>query len=207
MLDNLLRILWSIFFDISKEKKSNDIFQFQDLTKHFQDEISEFYIDRVFIWSKYCHIVDDLELYKYRSHRQYSSTYVDLLAKIVEESKLLSTYSAIGIVPIPMHWTRYFIRWFNHIDRLWLNLSKKLTIPYFPILGSTYSKRQSKLSKKERLINRKNSFYYKIPTILPESIILIDDIVSTGSTANACAKLLKQNWVQNVFGVFIASNQ
>jgi competence protein ComFC len=207
MLKNFLNIILSIFFDISIDSRWKNIFHFQNLTHHFRLEIKELYLDEIYIWAKYEQISTDLESYKYRSNRSHASTYVDILSKVVEESKIIQTNKVIGMVPIPMHWSRYFIRGFNHIDRIWLNLSKKINIPYFPVIGTSYSKRQSKLSKKQRLINRKNSFFYKKKIILPESIILIDDIISTGSTANACAKLLKENGVKKVFGVFIASNQ
>ncbi|NCP77509.1 hypothetical protein GW830_05315 [bacterium] len=36
-------------------------------------------------------------------------------------------------------------------------------------------------------------------------MILIDDVISTGSTANECAKLLKKNGAKRVFGLFLAT--
>lgn len=207
MLKNFLNAILSIFFDISTDSNSKNVFHFHNLTEHFRTEIRELYLDEIYIWAMYEHISSDLESYKYRSNRDYTSTYVDILAKVVEESKILELNQSIGIVPTPMHWSRYFIRGFNHIDRLSVALCEKLDILYFPIIGTTYNKRQSKLSKKERITNRKNSFFFKQKIILPESVILIDDIISTGSTANSCAKLLKENWVKKVFGIFIASNQ
>lgn len=207
MLKNFLNVVLSIFIDVSIDTKNNNIYHLQNLTRHFKAEIKDLYLDEIYIWAKYEQITVDLESYKYRSNRNHTSTYVDILAKIVEESKILEQNQTIGIVPAPMHWSRYFIRGFNHIDRLGVGLSKKINIPYFPIIGTIYNKRQSKLSKKERITNRKNSFFFKQKIMLPETVILIDDIISTGSTANACAKLLKENGVKKVFGVFIASNQ
>ena len=42
--------------------------------------------------------------------------------------------------------------------------------------------------------------------VLPEEVILIDDVISTGSTAHECAKILKENGVKRVVGIFLASS-
>jgi predicted amidophosphoribosyltransferase len=42
-------------------------------------------------------------------------------------------------------------------------------------------------------------------TIQWKDIILIDDVISTGSTANECAELLKKNGAKHVFWLFLAT--
>jgi predicted amidophosphoribosyltransferase len=70
-----------------------------------------------------------------------------------------------------------------------------------------WTRRQSKLSKVKRMKNREHAFALRSGVLVPKTVILIDDIISTGSTANACAKILKTAGVEKVYGVFIASNQ
>jgi predicted amidophosphoribosyltransferase len=55
--------------------------------------------------------------------------------------------------------------------------------------------------------NREKAFALKSGKILPKTVIIIDDIISTGSTLDACAKILKSAGVERVYGVCIASNQ
>jgi ComF family protein len=132
--------------------------------------------------------------------------YVDLLAKIVEKYDLLS-HDDIALVSVPMHWSRYMIRGFNHIDLLTSWLSRKLWMKKIKPIRAYWTRRQSKLSKVKRMKNREHAFAMRSGVPLPKIVILIDDIISTGSTANACAKILKTAGVERVYGVFIASNQ
>lgn len=199
--------LMSIFFDISTfgEDRKN-YFCPQDLTEHYKNEIKEFKLDGVYIGAHYIDIRENIEAYKYRSDRQYIWQYVEILSKVVEKYVDKNNGNPV-LVGVPMHWTRYMIRWFNHIDSLVSGLSKNISIPVKKPLYAFFTQRQSKLSKIKRMQNRDHAFWLRKWVILPETVILVDDIVSTGSTANACAKILKEAWVKKVYGVFIASNQ
>jgi ComF family protein len=110
------------------------------------------------------------------------------------------------IMTIPMHWSRYTLRGFDHMDYLAKKLSKELGVPYIKPLKTRFSKRQSKLSRVKRLENRKNHFTIDYSITLPQKVLLIDDVISTGATAHECAKILKRNGVERVMGVFIASS-
>ena len=52
----------------------------------------------------------------------------------------------------------------------------------------------------ERQIN------FWIPQIIkiPENVILVDDVISTGTTLNSCAKFLKENGVKKVYVIALA---
>lgn len=199
--------LMSIFFDMSKDGEAQkDIFVPQDLTEHYKKEINNFQLDGVYIGAHYTDVRDSIEAYKYRSDRQYAWGYVDILAKVVEKYVENNNNDPL-MVAVPMHWSRYMIRWFNHIDFLVTRLSDKLSIPYEKPLQANFTHRQSKLSKVKRMQNRDHAFKIKNWKSLPETVILVDDIISTGSTVNACAKILKESGVKKVYWVFIASNQ
>jgi predicted amidophosphoribosyltransferase len=80
-------------------------------------------------------------------------------------------------------------------------------IEYSPLLATIWTRRQSQLSKKQRQKNREWVFALRKKSSIPSKVILIDDIISTGSTANSAAQVLKKAWVKEVIGFFIASNQ
>jgi ComF family protein len=198
----------SIFFDISPlVDMSKSPFSPQDLTEHYQMELADFSMDGVYIAAHYKDIQDTIEAYKYRSDRQYIWIYVDILANIGDTYWVFQDKSQSSIIGVPMHWSRYTIRWFNHIDILASRLSKKIWIPKIEPIQAHFTRRQSKLTKQDRMKNREYAFRLKPWQVLPKTIILIDDIISTGSTANACAKILKSAWVEQVYGIFLASNQ
>lgn len=107
-----------------------------------------------------------------------------------------------------MHWSRYLIRGFDHVAILGEQLAKHEHIPFQKLLRAKYTKRQSKLQKSERVRNREHAFVLAPNTKkIPETVILIDDVISTGSTANACARILKKAGVKYVYSFFLASNQ
>ena len=207
MIRKISHVLMSIFFDMSTygEEKKN-IYNPQELTRHYEQEIGDSALDGVYVAAHYSDISYTIEAYKYRSDRQHVDEYVDLLAKVVDQYWLLS-HNNITFVSVPMHWSRYMIRGFNHIDLLTSGLSRRFWVQKIKPIRAYWTRRQSKLTKVKRIKNREHAFSLKPGTILPKIVILIDDIISTGSTANACAKILKSAGVEKVYGVFIASNQ
>ena len=113
----------SIFFDMSTYSEAKrDIYHPQDLTSHYINEIGYFALDWAYVAAQYKDISNTIEAYKYRSDRQHVWEYVDLLARLVEKYGLF-TNDDIALMSVPMHWSRYMIRWFDHIDLLttWLS--------------------------------------------------------------------------------------
>jgi predicted amidophosphoribosyltransferase len=72
------------------------------------------------------------------------------------------------------------------------------------------TKHQAKLDRSHRLRNVRNSFTFRkkyLAEIVGKDIVLVDDVISTGSTANECAELLKKNGAKRVFGLFLATSE
>lgn len=78
-------------------------------------------------------------------------------------------------------------------------------IPYSNLLQTTKGSDQRVLNAAQRLQNMEGSFQIK-PEIdtLPARVILIDDVLTTGSTLFAAAHTLKQAGVNEVFGATLA---
>ncbi len=110
------------------------------------------------------------------------------------------------IVAVPTHWRRWIWRGFDHMKIISQETAKNLDIRRISLLSTSYTPQQSKLSKKERLHNKKDAFKIKKSIKIPENVILIDDVISTGSTINECAKILKKHGVKKVYGFFLARN-
>ena len=69
------------------------------------------------------------------------------------------------------------------------------------------SKSQKKLSKAEREKNLKGRIFLckdKIP--LPETVLIIDDVITTGWTLKICADVIKEGGAENIYGLCLFYN-
>ena len=115
------------------------------------------------------------------------------------------------IMPVPLHFLKKWKRWYNQSEVLCESISSELNMNYYKniLYKKKHTRQQSKLSKKKRLHNLKNSFMVHnkyIDIIDKKQIILVDDIVSTGSTLNEISQVLKAAWARKIVCICIASN-
>ncbi|MDP1602342.1 MAG: ComF family protein [Legionella sp.] len=108
------------------------------------------------------------------------------------------SYQTDCLVPVPMHPLRLRERGFNQSAELTKFLAKRLKIPFDLNLceKKTNTVAQVNLNGKHRRLNLVNAFTAK-PTAY-QHITLIDDLLTTGSTANELARTLKQQGVARV---------
>lgn len=182
----------------------------RDLTEYYKVQLETLYLDSIIVARRYDEVDSIIEAYKYRSERWHASEIIWAITDMCTMSPYVSKFgenmSNFTIVPVPMNWTRYAFRWFDHVLNIANWLSKKLNISCSHCLCARFSWRQSQLSRKKRLENRRNRFTMNPRCTVPENVILIDDVISTGSTANECAKVLKEMWAKKVIGIFFASS-
>ncbi len=111
------------------------------------------------------------------------------------------------IVPVPIHWTRKIQRGFNQSELLSEPVAKKFKIKYDNrnLFRRKRTKPQVKLNKEERLINISEAFAVRDPDFFSgKSVLIIDDVSTTGETINQCAKVLRQSGAKNIFGLTLA---
>lgn len=109
------------------------------------------------------------------------------------------------IYPVPIHRRKLIKRMYNQSGLLAKELSKLAHIPYDPLnlekIKITLP--QEGLSRDTRLRNVVGSFGIS-KNVNGKSIILVDDVITTGATANECAKILKSHGAKKVFVAAIA---
>lgn len=101
--------------------------------------------------------------------------------------------SVSAIVPIPLHPKKYKKRGYNQSDAIAEGMSKKMHIPYLPnaIIRNTNTQTQTKKSKEERWKNVEQIFDIQYPELLEnQHVLLLDDVITTGSTMEACAEIM-----------------
>jgi ComF family protein len=97
------------------------------------------------------------------------------------------------IVPIPLHWTRYAWRGFNQAHEIAKVLQKKKNVPLCHLLKRIKrTKFQSMLVSSLRVENLKEAFVLdaQAQDYTNKHILLIDDLMTTGSTLRSAAKVL-----------------
>lgn len=105
------------------------------------------------------------------------------------------------IVPVPLHPARRRTRGYNQAELLAAAVSRLSGIPMdTELLARVHNTdRQRALNPQERKNNLKNAFQTSKKIVQLEKVLLIDDIYTTGSTADAAADALRRAGVQNVY--------
>jgi len=106
------------------------------------------------------------------------------------------------IIPIPLYPKKLRQRGFNQVFLMIHDWEKQLTAYECPsririckntLQKSRHTDSQTGLNQKERISNIKNSFHIKNQSDLSgKNILLVDDVYTTGSTVNECARVLKK---------------
>lgn len=102
------------------------------------------------------------------------------------------------LVPVPLHPWRLWRREFNQSWELCRQLSRLTRLPARNILArQRATSSQARLSRNQRLKNLKTAFRLRRSalgdsTLKGKNILLVDDVLTTGATANECAKVLKR---------------
>ncbi len=99
------------------------------------------------------------------------------------------------ISPVPLHWSRFLSRQFNQSAELARRLSQRVSRPYAPDLLERKKRTlsQAGLNARERARNVRGAFSVKpawLPKLSGKRVLLIDDVLTTGATLNACAGIL-----------------
>ncbi len=98
------------------------------------------------------------------------------------------------IVPVPLHPARQRERGFNQATLLAELLSADISLPSRPVLERIrYTTTQTALDRSERMENLHNAFRLrKNANVRGLRVLLIDDVLTTGSTLSECARVLKR---------------
>lgn len=111
------------------------------------------------------------------------------------------------IVPVPLHPTRLRAREFNQSLLLADQLSRYLARPVSAtnLVRITATDPQTTLTRQARLRNLRKAFAVRSPQDLEEKrILLVDDVFTTGTTLNECAKALHEAGTGPVFALTLA---
>lgn len=138
--------------------------------------------------------------YKFRGERALAKPLGQLMAEAVRKSG--ESFEAVRWVPITKNKTRQ--RGYDQSELLAKSVAKALGAPCLPLLEKMReTETQHELSRKKRAQNVKNAYGAASGTAGKE-VLLVDDIVTTGSTLKECAGTLYKAGAKRVLGLCVA---
>lgn len=137
--------------------------------------------------------------FKYKNKREYADYYIDEFIGLYKKEIL--NWQAEILVPVPLHKSRHLQRGFNQAEVLAKKIGKELDLAVDTklLIRSKKTVAQKGLDNKERAKNLQDAFHIDKKVVQYKKVILIDDIYTTGSTIEACTKVLKMNGVGEVY--------
>lgn len=149
-------------------------------------------------------VKDVIHYFKYQHYSSLSTWLGEGMYRAYQEQAEL--HNCDVITPVPLYFTRKKDRGYNQSELLARYLSKKSAIPYERLLKRTrYTASQTLLSKAEREHNLDGAFALRRnQDVSGKRILLIDDVFTTGTTANQIATLLKEHGAKEV-NIFTAA--
>ncbi|WP_231465839.1 ComF family protein [Selenomonas sp. FC4001] len=151
-------------------------------------------------------LIRHLKYQKQRSNLPYLES---LLAAAGDEADIKELLAAVDIaVPVPLYPAKEKQRGFNQAE---LIFGSFLTCQNIPLLRLLERRRATKpmyeLSEQERAENLKNAFAVtEAKALQGKTVLLVDDILTTGATMAECARVLREAGAKSVRGLVLASD-
>ena len=143
---------------------------------------------------------EDLATIFYRFKKKERLDYTPFLAQFIS---IPEEWRAEILVPVPLHWLRLYRRTYNQSFLLSEYVSSRYGIPICQeLLVRTRPTRQQKFAKNRRK-GLKGAFR-AAPECQGRSIVLIDDVVTSGTTLSECARALKKAGAYRVYAACVA---
>ena len=136
-----------------------------------------------------------IHLFKYGRIKTLARPLGDLLAAALPRDQEWH-----ALVPVPLHWRRQWKRGFNQSELLAQAIARRTALPVVKALRRVHATQtQAGLSNTNRRRNVAAAFRCRrAETVAGKKILLIDDVMTTGSTAAACALALKRAGARKV---------
>jgi ComF family protein len=128
------------------------------------------------------------------------------LAQLAAERLAIEGVAARWVVAVPLHPQRLRQRGFNQAELLAGELRKRMTLASPPgvLMRTRPTPPQVGHDRKRRFENVMGAFTWQGRRLDGESILLIDDVATTGATLDACASALRAGGSGPVTGVSVA---
>ncbi len=142
-----------------------------------------------------------IHLLKFKSYWSLAEPIAEIMTTFLPMSEKLTLLTSI-----PLHKQREWDRGFNQSEKIAEFLSRKWKVKRKKLLiRKKATTPQAELNREKRLTHVQNAFIYQSKVNLQNEVVgLVDDVSTTGTTLNECAKVLKEHGAKKVIGIVFA---
>jgi ComF family protein len=128
---------------------------------------------------------------KYKGHEEIGTVLGNWYVEDLKELVLETPFDVV--IPVPLHPKKFRERGYNQVTTFGKALAKGFSIPYNDVV--LYRKKYSKTQSKKNLVGRSDNIENIFDVIFTEEnqnkhFLIVDDILTTGATLEACSKAL-----------------
>lgn len=147
-------------------------------------------------------IKEAIHALKYQNNLAVGSIFWESLVQII----LKEGWEPDVIVPIPLSRARMKERGYNQAAALAYPVSLHLGIPLNQNLIQRIKTTESQvhLNHAERMLNLQNAFQARSKQHKYRKVLIVDDVITTGSTINDCARAILESGAEEVYGISVA---
>ena len=208
------------------ENCKKEVEKHENLHINKYNSLNIYYNEHIYLFKYEDYIRKKILTYKFNDKPYYYKTFVKILLNNKKMCDILKSYDII--IPVPIHNKRKKERAYNQTSLIAKEIAKEYKkvqsnntinekynnankLQYLDILiKNTNTKPQSTLNKKQRTENVKNVYELKntnkIEMLKGKNVLVFDDIYTTGSTANECAKAIKKTYPNKIGILTIAKD-
>lgn len=152
----------------------------------------------------YRSMAESMYRFKYAGRREYARFYGEQIVRRL--GRTIRGWKPDALIPVPVHSSRKRERGYNQAEVLAEEIGKKMDIPVERRLLKRVKKTmpQKLLDDKGRQNNLKRAFKICGNVVKLNTIIIIDDIYTTGSTVDAMAAVLQEAGIKHVYFIALA---
>lgn len=160
--------------------------------------------DRAMALYEYGDVADSIYRFKYADRQEYADFFGKEMAAAFAGRKEIIRPS--GLVPVPLHKKRLAQRGFNQAFLLAKVIGREWNLPVYDkiVIRQSNTVPQKNLNAAERQNNLKKAFKIVQNEVKLSTIIIIDDIYTTGSTADAVSQAFRQAGTDRIYIMALA---
>lgn len=191
---SLPRVTEPACFKCGKEISDNETELCEDCSRHIRSFVRGFpamNYDEMF--------QESIAAFKYHGKKDYGKYFAYEIVR--SRGKDIAGAKPEVLIPIPLHKRKLRKRGYNQAEVIARELGRKLDIPVDDkiLIRTVNTLPQKRLNSIERENNLKNAFQSQEKRVKYNKIMLVDDIYTTGTTVEACTKVLHDIGVKDIY--------
>jgi ComF family protein len=177
-----------------------------DVTKHFRGRIKVHHGAALLRFREGSIVQTMLHGLKYKRRREIGEVFGEIAGKKLLESPLFVKPDLI--IPVPVHPKKVLKRGYNQSSVFGMSVAKTIGVEFNEnvLIKKLWSESQTGMNRSQRISNVEDVFVLNLPeSVRHKHVLIVDDVVTTGATLEACCLQLMHGEVDKISILTIAS--